>query len=97
MFERYGSEQIRNSASLGGNLGSASPIGDSLPVLIALDSKIVIQGKKQRTVSLDDYFISYRKTKLKKAFHNQYQCKNYRNKVCNPSRNKSLWIDDLTH
>ena len=66
MFERYGSEQIRNSASLGGNIGSASPIGDSLPVLIALDSKIVIQGKKQRTVSLDDYFVSYRKTKLKK-------------------------------
>ena len=66
MFERYGSEQIRNSASLGGNLGSASPIGDSLPVLIALNSQIVIQGKKQRTVSLDDYFVSYRKTKLKK-------------------------------
>ena len=66
MFERYGSEQIRNTASLGGNLGSASPIGDSLPVLIALDSQIVVQGKKQRTVSLDDYFISYRKTKLKK-------------------------------
>ena len=66
MFERYGSEQIRNSASLGGNIGSASPIGDSLPVLIALNSQIVIQGKKQRTVSLDDYFVSYRKTKLKK-------------------------------
>ncbi|GIS77530.1 MAG: hypothetical protein CM1200mP13_08890 [Candidatus Pelagibacterales bacterium] len=29
MFERYGSEQIRNVASLGGNIGSASPIGDS--------------------------------------------------------------------
>ncbi len=67
MFERYGSEQIRNSASLGGNLGSASPIGDSLPVLIALNSQIVIQGKKQRTVLLDDYFISYRKTKLKNS------------------------------
>ena len=67
MFERYGSEQIRNSASLGGNLGSASPIGDSLPVLIALNSQIVIQGKKQRTMLLDDYFISYRKTKLKKS------------------------------
>ena len=66
MFERYGSEQIRNSASLGGNLGSASPIGDSLPVLIALNSEIVIQGKKARSVFLDDYFISYRKTKLKK-------------------------------
>ena len=67
MFERYGSEQIRNSASLGGNLGSASPIGDSLPVLIALNSQIVIQGKKQKTMLLDDYFISYRKTKLKKS------------------------------
>ena len=67
MFERYGSEQIRNSASLGGNLGSASPIGDSLPVLIALNSEIVIQGKKQRKMLLDDYFISYRKTKLKKS------------------------------
>ena len=66
MFERYGSEQIRNVASLGGNLGSASPIGDSLPVLIALDSQIVVQGKKQRTLSLDDYFISYKRTKLKK-------------------------------
>jgi len=39
----------------------------------------------------------FRRTKLKKAFHNQYQCKDYRNKVYNPSRNKSLWIDDLTH
>ena len=67
MFERYGSEQIRNSASLGGNLGSASPIGDSIPVLIALNSQIVIQGKKQKTMLLDDYFISYRKTKLKKS------------------------------
>ena len=67
MFERYGSEQIRNSASLGGNLGSASPIGDSIPVLIALNSQIVIQGKKQKTMSLDDYFIGYRKTKLKKS------------------------------
>ncbi len=65
MFERYGSEQIRNTASLGGNIGSASPIGDSLPVLIALNSKIVIQGKVKKTLLLDNYFLSYRKTKLK--------------------------------
>ena len=65
MFERYGSEQIRNTASLGGNIGSASPIGDSLPVLIALNSKIVIQGKIKKTLLLDNYFLSYRKTKLK--------------------------------
>ena len=48
MFERYGSEQIRNTASLGGNIGSASPIGDSLPVLIALNSKIIIQGQVKK-------------------------------------------------
>ena len=65
MFERYGSEQIRNTASLGGNIGSASPIGDSLPVLIALNSKILIQGKVKKTLLLDNYFLSYRKTKLK--------------------------------
>ncbi|OUW62670.1 MAG: hypothetical protein CBD58_01465 [bacterium TMED198] len=38
----------------------------------------------------------FRKSKLKKAFRKKYQCKNYRNKVYNPSRNKALWIDDLT-
>ena len=66
MFERYGSEQIRNVASLGGNIGSASPIGDSLPVLIALDTKLILEGNKSRKVSMSDYFVSYRKTKLKK-------------------------------
>ena len=66
MFERYGSEQIRNVASLGGNIGSASPIGDSLPVLISLDTKLILDGNKSRKVSISDYFISYRKTKLRK-------------------------------
>ena len=66
MFERYGSEQIRNVASLGGNIGSASPIGDSLPVLISLDTKLILDGNKSRKVSINDYFISYRKTKLRK-------------------------------
>ena len=66
MFERYGSEQIRNVASLGGNIGSASPIGDSLPVLISLDTKLILDGNKSRKMSISDYFISYRKTKLRK-------------------------------
>ena len=66
MFERYGSEQIRNVASLGGNIGSASPIGDSLPVLISLDTKLILDGNKSRKVSISDYLISYRKTKLRK-------------------------------
>jgi len=66
MFERYGSEQIRNVASLGGNIGSASPIGDSLPVLISLDTKLILDGNKSRKVSMNDYFISYKKTKLRR-------------------------------
>ena len=66
MFERYGSEQIRNVASLGGNIGSASPIGDSLPVLISLDTKLVLDGNKSRKVSMGDYFVGYRQTKLRK-------------------------------
>jgi len=66
MFERYGSEQIRNVASLGGNIGSASPIGDSLPVLISLDTKLILDGSKSRKISMNNYFIGYRKTKLKK-------------------------------
>ena len=66
MFERYGSEQIRNVASLGGNIGSASPIGDSLPVLISLNAKLVLDGLKSRKIKMDNYFISYRQTKLRK-------------------------------
>ena len=66
MFERYGSEQIRNTASLGGNIGSASPIGDSLPVLMSLNSKIITIGKIKKIIYFDDFFIDYRKTKLAK-------------------------------
>ena len=66
MFLRYGSDQIRNVASLGGNIASASPIGDSSPVLISLDSKIIIEGKNHREILLKNFFKSYRKTLLKK-------------------------------
>jgi xanthine dehydrogenase small subunit len=65
MFLRYGSEQIRNVASIGGNLASASPIGDSSPVLIALETKIIIVGKYKKEILLKDFFKTYRKTILK--------------------------------
>ena len=65
MFLRYGSEQIRNVASIGGNLASASPIGDTSPVLIALGAKIIISGKYNKEIYLKDFFKSYRKTILK--------------------------------
>ena len=68
ILKRYGSLQIRNVGTIAGNIATASPIGDTLPLLLTLDAKIVVQGKKQRkTFSFSEFFISYRKTKLKKG------------------------------
>jgi xanthine dehydrogenase molybdopterin binding subunit/xanthine dehydrogenase small subunit len=61
----FGSRQIRNRATLGGNLVTASPIGDSAPVLLALDAKVVLASAGvERTLSIDEFFVSYRKTAL---------------------------------
>ena len=66
ILKRYGSIQIRNVATVAGNIATASPIGDNLPLLLALDSKVVLQGiKKGKVVPINDFFIGYRKTKLK--------------------------------
>ena len=65
MFDRYGSTQIRNVASIGGNIGSASPIGDSLPALLALNTKLILQSKNQRLLDIKNFFKAYRKTALK--------------------------------
>ena len=68
VLKRYGSLQIRNVGTVAGNIATASPIGDTLPLLLSLDAKIVIQGiKKKKVYSLNQFFISYRKTKLKKG------------------------------
>jgi len=68
ILKRYGSPQIRNVATVAGNIATASPIGDCLPLLLSLNSQIVLQGiKKTKILFLDDFFISYRKTKLKKG------------------------------
>lgn len=62
---RFGSDQIRNQGTVGGNLGSASPIGDLLPMLLALDGEVELQQRQTlRTVPLYEYFTGYRKTVL---------------------------------
>ncbi len=59
----FASNQIRNFATIGGNLGTASPIGDTLPVLLAYQAKIELQSiDGKRIVPVNDYFIGYRKT-----------------------------------
>ena len=66
ILERYGSVQIRNVATIAGNIATASPIGDTLPLLLSLNAKIVISNSKNdKILYLKDFFINYRKTKLK--------------------------------
>ncbi len=68
ILKRYGSVQIRNVGTLAGNIVTASPIGDALPLLLSLESKIKIQSlNKVKTIPLNQFFLSYRKTKLKKG------------------------------
>ena len=68
ILKRYGSVQIRNICTIAGNIATASSIGDTLPLLLALDSQIVIKDKsKTQILPLNGFFVGYRKTKLKKG------------------------------
>ena len=63
MLAVFGSRQIRSLATFGGNLGSASPIGDTLPVLMALEARIVLQNLKgKREIPMSEFVTGYRKT-----------------------------------
>lgn len=68
LWPLFSSRLIRTRATLGGNLGTASPIGDSPPALLALGAEIVIaSGGGDRMVPIDEYFLGYRKTALAKG------------------------------
>jgi xanthine dehydrogenase small subunit len=64
LFPQFASRLIRNTATLGGNLGTGSPIGDAPPVLLALDADLVLESAADgpRTVSLAEYFTGYRQS-----------------------------------
>ena len=65
MLSYFGSKQIRNLATLGGNIGSASPIGDTLPVLIAHEATIILKnGGDTRKIDIEKFITSYRKTDI---------------------------------
>ena len=56
MSRTVGSPQIRNAGTLGGNLGTSSPAGDSLPVLAAFDAEIVLRSRRgERRVPFDGF------------------------------------------
>jgi xanthine dehydrogenase small subunit len=63
LFPQFASRLIRNGATLGGNLGTGSPIGDAAPVLLALDASLVLaDADGEREVALADYFTGYRQS-----------------------------------
>lgn len=78
-LELFASPPIRNRATLGGNLATASPIGDAAPLLLALDARVhiarrrtagltpsrVLAGVETRVVELASFFTGYRQTTLR--------------------------------
>jgi xanthine dehydrogenase small subunit len=66
LVRRFGGAQVRACATLAGNIANASPIGDSMPVLLALDTMLELQkGTERRQVSLARFYTGYRKTVLR--------------------------------
>lgn len=62
----FASPQIKNKATLVGNVANGSPIGDSLPFLMVADAILVIQSQKsQREVNINDFYLGYKKFDLK--------------------------------
>jgi len=63
VFPQFASRLIRNTATIGGNLATASPIGDFAPALLALDAVVVLVSREgDREVALADFFTGYRET-----------------------------------
>ncbi len=60
-----GSPQIRNRGSIGGNLGSASPAGDSHPVLLALNASVeVASARGSRLIPVDEFYLAPKRSAL---------------------------------
>jgi CO/xanthine dehydrogenase FAD-binding subunit len=60
-----GAAQIQNRGTVGGNIANASPAGDTLPVLLALDAEIEVGGSRgERTIRAADFWVAYRRTAL---------------------------------
>ena len=67
ILQRFGSPQIRNQGTIGGNLCTSSPIGDLAPLLMVLNSDINVFGKNgNKKTNIKNFFKGYRKNILKK-------------------------------
>ena len=65
MRQRFASLPIRQAGTLGGNVANGSPIGDSMPWMIALGAQVVLRGPAgERVLALDDFYLGYQKKDL---------------------------------
>jgi xanthine dehydrogenase small subunit len=65
VLRRFGSPPIRSTATLAGNIANGSPIGDSMPCLMALGATLVLRkGDKTRTVALDQFYTGQKQNVL---------------------------------
>jgi xanthine dehydrogenase small subunit len=68
VYLRFASPPIRNAGTMGGNVANGSPIGDSAPILMALDASLVLRkGSRVRTMPLADFYVDYMKNRLEPA------------------------------
>jgi len=66
LTRRFAGLQVRNAATIGGNIANGSPIGDGPPAFIALGAELTLRSKGgRRTIALEDYFIAYREQDLR--------------------------------
>jgi len=65
LARRFASTPVRNAGTLGGNVANGSPIGDSMPGLIAMGARVVLRkGDAVRSLPLEDFYLAYQKTAL---------------------------------
>ncbi|YBG10330.1 xanthine dehydrogenase small subunit [Acinetobacter baumannii] len=62
---RFASMPIKNAGTLSGNIANGSPIGDSMPALITLGTRLILRvGEQTREIALEDFYLDYQKTAL---------------------------------
>lgn len=65
ILRRFGSPQIRNAGTIGGNLANASPIADSIPFLFVTESQLVLKGlRRERRLPIEAFYLGYKKLDL---------------------------------
>ncbi|MEQ8967114.1 MAG: xanthine dehydrogenase small subunit [Azospirillaceae bacterium] len=68
MVRRLGAMQVRNAGTMGGNVANGSPIGDSMPPLIALGARVVLnRAGQRREMALEDFYLGYKRTALEEG------------------------------